>query len=86
LEAKEKADRLWNKYISTPRQTDIENIAALAREVGFFSVWYYRFLDHPEVLQALIDGIMLPTEREVVFQGTDTNSFQPTNYTTLPRP
>ena len=80
MEAIDLAKRQFDKYTSTPIQTDLENILCLAKEKGFFSVWYYQFLGHNEVIEALINGITIEP-----FKGTHKASFLPPNYKTIVR-
>jgi hypothetical protein len=54
------------------------NVATMAISTGFFSIWYEKFIDEPEVMQALIDPNIIP--------GTAQNCFDATNgYKLIPR-
>lgn len=81
------AKRQLQKYTSTTPSTDIENIVELAKAKGFFSVWYYQFWHHDEVIDALINGITISGKLIKPFPGTHLSSFDSGNhFTTLPRP
>ncbi len=86
LEAKDFADWQYQKYTANPKQTDIETIVKFAKSIGYFSVWYYQFLGHNEVLNALINGIVINGLNYQPFKGTHILSFRAPNYTTLERP
>lgn len=83
-EAHDLAKRQCDKY--NARQVDIDTIIELAKSIGFFSVWYYQFLEHTEVLHALIHGIVVNEVRKVPFRGIHKDSFLPPDYTTCQRP
>ncbi len=85
LQAIDLAKRQFDKYTSTPRQTDLETILCLATEKGFFSVWYYQFFGYNEVLDALINGIVVNGDNIVPFKGTHRASFLAPNYTSIER-
>lgn len=85
LEARDLAQRQFSKYNSTPRSTDIENIVSLSKEKGFFSVWYYQFSNHPEVLDALINGYNINGAKKIPFIGTHTESFEAPTFMTVER-
>lgn len=86
LEVLDLAKRQFDKYTSIPKQTDLESIICLAKEKGFFSVWYYQFLGHNEVIDALINGSTFSGLNIEPFKGTHKASFETANYTTLQRP
>ena len=86
LVTKDIAERQFIKYTATPRSTDLENIMTLAKAKGFFSVWYYQFQGHAEVLDALINGMIVNGKRIVPFCGTHLASFQAPTFSTLERP
>lgn len=86
LEAWDLAERQFIKYIANPKQTDLEIIITLAREKGFFSVWYYKFFDQKEVIDALINGVVVDRIRVIPFEGTDVNSFHGLGFSTEERP
>jgi uncharacterized protein (TIGR02646 family) len=86
LEAIDLAKRQFDKYTSNPKQTDLETILCLAKEKGFFSVWYYQFLGQNEVIDALINGIVINGINIEPYKGTHRASFQATNYKTIERP
>lgn len=87
LEAVDLAKRYFDKYNSTPRKTDVETIIKLAREKGFFSVWYYQFLGtNNDIVEALINGLAMNGNTIIPFKGTHANSFQAPNFSTVERP
>jgi uncharacterized protein (TIGR02646 family) len=65
LEAYNIAERHLIKYEKTPPQTDIETIIDLAKNSGFFSIWFTVFDKFKEVKQVLINA----------FPNTDLASF-----------
>ncbi|AXJ00028.1 TIGR02646 family protein [Cyclonatronum proteinivorum] len=79
------ANRQLKKYKATPRETDLENIVNLAKGWGFFSVWYYQFYSHPEVLDALINGIATEAKHIIPFKGTHAGSFEAPSFNTIER-
>jgi uncharacterized protein (TIGR02646 family) len=86
LDTKNVAQRYYDKYTATPASTDVETIVDLAKAYGFFAVWYYQFLGFNEVLDALINGVTVNDAILKPFAGTDVNSFDAQNFTTLERP
>ena len=86
METKDLAERQFCKYTSTPKKTDLETIITLAKEKGFFSVWYYQFSGYSEVLDALINGILVKGVQIEPFKGTHIDSFEAPSYKTLERP
>lgn len=81
------AQRQLRKYMETPPTSTIETIVDLARTNGFFSIWYYLFHTHHEVIDALINGIMIDGNFIHPFPGTHVASFMAdNNYAAIPRP
>jgi len=86
LQTKELAERYFKKYTDEKPTTDLETIVNLALANGFFSVWYYQFIDKPEVLEALIKGLKLNNSFKQGFVGTSLDSFDfSNNFVTLKR-
>ena len=64
------------EYIRNPSTRNIDIIVKLAKARGFFSVWYFVFVDFPAIRAALIQA----------FIGTDNSCFDTSNgYEPLPR-
>lgn len=84
LKAMDVAERQFQRY--TSKQVDIETIVSLAEALGFFSVWYYQFYGHDEVINALINGIVVNGNHLTPFKGTHSASFQGPNFSTVERP
>lgn len=81
------AQRQLRKYENVPRKTELDTIVDLARTNGCFSIWYYAFKKHEEVLDALINGMMIDGVLVKPFPGTHIHSFDSTNqYDTVVRP
>jgi hypothetical protein len=81
------AERQFNKYTQPLPTTDIENIVTLAKTTGYFSIWYYRFVGHNEVIDALINGFTVSGSLIQAFPSTHVDSFDAdNNFSTLPRP
>jgi len=85
LEAVDKAQRYYKKYTSIPSETDIETIVQLAKSSGYFSVWYYQFINHKEVLESLIHGLNVNHQLIIPFLGTHKDSFSIPNFVTVER-
>jgi len=81
------ASRYFDKYDSQNPTTDVETIVDVAGLSGFFSVWYYRFKGHDEVIRALINGIRVNGKHVHPFKGTHSASFDAADhYATRARP
>ncbi|WP_290790923.1 hypothetical protein [Flavihumibacter sp. UBA7668] len=81
------AQRQFNKYTSAVPSTDIETIVDLARTTGYFSIWYYQFIGHDEIIGALLNGINVGGNPLQPFPGSHTGSFDDANhYNTVARP
>lgn len=85
LEAVDTAKRFYKKYTSLPPETDIETIIKLAKSSGYFSVWYYQFMNHKEVLKSLIKGIHVNDHLLIPFIGIHTDSFSVPDFVTVER-
>ncbi len=86
LKAFDIAKRQLNKYeISTNKPAELETIVTLAEAYGFFSVWYYQFINYPDVLNAIINGFSSDEIKIIPFPGTHTHSFEPHRFQTLRR-
>lgn len=79
LKAFDIAERQLQKYTEAVRSTDIETIVELAKNIGFFTVWYYAFEKHSEVRKALINGIPINGKLICPFPGTHISSFDAEN-------
>lgn len=65
-----------DEYIRNPSTRNIDIIVKLAKARGFFSVWYFIFVDFPAIRAALMQA----------FIGTDNSCFDTSNgYEPLPR-
>lgn len=80
------AERQWRKYTASPQTTDLETIVDVASTTGFFSIWYYLFRTHDEVIEALINGISRNGTHISPFPGTHYSSFDALDhFSTVPR-
>lgn len=74
LEIYDIAERQLNKYAQNSQNFDLETMLVLAKQTGFFSVWFTVFEKHIEVRQALVEA----------FKGTARDCFD-ANYNPKPR-